>query len=152
MEEKILQKKLVVYVLVSLVAIGILAGVFFGSKIKQLLITYKVNILPAEQPTPSATETWNCCGAGGAAAQVFRFNKNNGTLQGEAALPSGQVFAAITGSLDNKNITIITTYNDFAPGYVATFIGTIAESGATMSGNWSSNSNQTGTWTAERGT
>ena len=78
------------------------------------------------------------------------FSSGNGSLVGEAELPGGEVFAAITGSVGGNKVTILTTYNSFSPGYVATFVGTLSADGSTMSGTWESNRNQSGTWTATR--
>ena len=93
------------------------------------------------------TGTWVCCGSGGAAAQNFILAS---TVGGRAELPGGQVFASITGSLSGDAVTIVTTYNSFAPGYVAIFTGTVSADGTTMSGTWTSNRSQSGTWTATR--
>jgi hypothetical protein len=96
------------------------------------------------------TGTWNCCKGGGAAAQDFVITAGAGSLAGKGVLPGGQVFAAITGSVSGNKVTIVTTYNSFAPGYVATFVGTLAAGGNSMSGTWTSNRGQAGTWTASR--
>jgi|HubBroStandDraft_5_1064220.scaffolds.fasta_scaffold796053_2 hypothetical protein len=94
--------------------------------------------------------TWKCCGAGGAATQSFVITSGSGSLRGTAKLPGGRVFAAITGRRVGGNVKIVTTYNSFAPGYVATFVGAISTSGRSMSGTWTSNAHQSGTWTATR--
>ncbi len=92
--------------------------------------------------------TWNCCGAGGAAAQNFQISDSGGSLSGRGLIPGGSSFAVITGSVSGSSVTIVTTYEaSFDAGYVATFVGTIS-GGATMSGTWSSNAGQSGTWTA----
>lgn len=94
------------------------------------------------------TGTWDCCGGGGAAAQVFEIAGGGGV----ASLPGGQVFATITasGGTPGGAVTIVTTYNDFAPGYVATFTGVLSEDGGTITGTWVSNQGQEGTFTATR--
>jgi hypothetical protein len=92
------------------------------------------------------TGTWICCGAGGAAAQVWVISGSGG----EGRLPGGDVFSSISASLSGNEVDIVTTYNGFAPGYVATFKGTLSDNGASMSGTWESNKNQHGTWTATR--
>jgi len=94
--------------------------------------------------------TWKCCGAGGAAAQDFVLTSGSGSLRGTARLPGGRVFAAITGTRIGLHVKILTTYNSFSPGYVATFVGAISPSGRRMSGTWTSNAHQSGTWTATR--
>jgi len=94
--------------------------------------------------------TWKCCGAGGAAAQDFVITSGSDSLHGTAKLPGGRVFAVITGSRVGTHVRIVTTYNSFAPGYVATFVGGISASGRAMSGKWTSNAHQSGTWTATR--
>ncbi len=96
------------------------------------------------------TGTWHCCGAGGAAAQDFVITSGKGSLAGKAQLPGGQVFATITGSVSGKSVTIITTYNSFAPGYVAPFVGTLSADDGTITGTWTSNRGQAGTFTATR--
>lgn len=105
----------------------------------------------ASAATTDLTGTWNCCGNGGAAAQNFIITSGGGSLAGRAELPGGRVFAAITGSSDGSNVNIVTTYNEFAPGYVAPFVGKLSVDGNMLSGTWSSNRNQSGTWTATRG-
>ena len=100
--------------------------------------------------TPDLTGTWNCCGAGGAAAQNFVITSGSGALVGTGELPSGSVFSTITGSVSGTAVTIVTTYNSFSPGYVATFVGTLSTDQATITGSWTSNVGQSGTWTATR--
>jgi hypothetical protein len=94
--------------------------------------------------------TWKCCGAGGAAAQDFVISAGSGPLHGTAKLSSGRVFAAITGRRVGAHVRIVTTYNSFAPGYVAVFVGAVSAGGHAMSGSWTSNAHQSGTWTATR--
>lgn len=91
--------------------------------------------------------TWDCCGGGGAGAQDFIITDNGGSLSGEGVEPGGSPFAVISGHVSGTSVTIVTTYDpSFDEGYVATFIGTV--SGETMSGTWTSNADQSGTWTA----
>jgi hypothetical protein len=93
--------------------------------------------------------TWNCCGEGGAAAQDFQITDSGGSLSGHGLEPGGSSFAVITGSVSGSSVTIVTTYEaSFDAGYVATFTGTVAASGTSMSGSWQSNAGQSGTWTA----
>lgn len=99
---------------------------------------------------PDLTGTWNCCGAGGAAAQNFVITSGRGALAGRGELPGGQVFSGISGSVGGDAVTIVTTYNSFSPGYVATFVGTLSPDQATITGSWTSNIGQAGTWTATR--
>jgi hypothetical protein len=95
------------------------------------------------------TGTWDCCGAGGAAEQDFVITDSSGSLSGKGLQPDGASFAVITGSVSGSSVTIVTTYEaSFASGYVATFVGTVAASGQTMSGTWLSNAGQSGTWSA----
>jgi hypothetical protein len=93
--------------------------------------------------------TWNCCGSGGAGAHVMHITDAGGKLGGTAVSPSGTTFAAISGTVSGSHATIVETYNSFDPGYVATFLGTVAGDGRSMSGTWSSNASQSGTWTAQ---
>jgi hypothetical protein len=105
-------------------------------------------------PTPALaatniTGTWDCCGAGGAAEQDFVITDSSGSLSGKGLQPDGASFAVITGSVSGSSVTIVTTYEaSFAAGYVATFVGTVEASGQAMSGSWTSNAGQAGTWTA----
>ena len=95
--------------------------------------------------------TWNCCGAGGAGAQVWKITSGSGSIAGVGYVPnSDQVFATISGDVSGDRVTIITTYNSYAPGYVATFKGLITGDGNTMLGTWTSNWHQSGSWTATR--
>lgn len=92
--------------------------------------------------------TWSCCGSGGAGQQNFVITSGSGSLAGTATGPDGQVFAALTGSISGDDVKIVTTYGSSDPGYVATFLGTLSTAGNTMSGTWTSNIGQSGTWTA----
>ncbi len=89
--------------------------------------------------------TWDCCGGGGAAAQVFVMNGNSGTAYG----PGGGAFATISDSDNNGQVKIITSYT--ASSYVATFVGTLSANDDSMGGTWTSNAGQSGTWGAVRG-
>lgn len=95
------------------------------------------------------TGTWDCCGEGGAGAQDFQITDSGGSLSGHGLEPGGSTFAVITGSVSGNSVTIVTTYEaSFDAGYVATFTGSVAASGTSMSGSWQSNAAQSGTWTA----
>ena len=59
------------------------------------------------------------------------------------------MFATISGQLNGNSATIVETYT-IDVGYVATFTGTVSSDGLSMSGGWTSNKNQSGTWTATR--
>ena len=105
-------------------------------------------VLPSTISSASSSKTisgsWSCCGAtGGAAAQNFIINGTTGTGQ----VPGGGQFATITDSQSGSAVTIVTTYPS---GYVATFKGSISSNGDEMSGTWTSNANQAGTWVATR--
>jgi hypothetical protein len=100
------------------------------------------------QATVDISGTWDCCGAGGAGAQDFVITKGTGSLAGTGINPAGgAVYAKITGELSGDKVKIVTSYTG-GSSYVATFIGTVAASGRTMSGTWKSNAGQSGTWTA----
>lgn len=92
--------------------------------------------------------TWNCCGSGGAAASVLRITDSGGTLGGSGSLPSGTVFATLSGTVSGTHVKLVATYNSFDPGYVGTFVGTVSGDGRAMSGTWTSNQSQSGTWSA----
>ncbi len=112
-----------------------------------------VGVVSGVEPVPGAPDlagTWQCCGAGGAAAQNFVITSGRGALTGSGELPGGQVFSAITGSVGGGAVTIVTTYNAFSPGYVATFVGTLSPDQLTITGSWTSSVGQAGTWTATR--
>ena len=100
--------------------------------------------------TPDLAGTWKCCGPGGAAAQNFVITSGTGALAGTGELPGGSVFATITGSVSGTAVTIVTTYNSFSPGYVATFVGTLSTDQGMITGTWTSNVGQSGAWTATR--
>ena len=106
--------------------------------------------------SPDIAGTWSCCGAtGGAGPQYWVITAGTGTLAGtgqdppaKAGGPLGPQFAKITGSLVGNKLTLVTTYT--GGGYVATFYGTVAASGNTMSGKWSTSGPGTNPWTATR--
>ena len=104
----------------------------------------------ASAEAANLTGTWHCCGGGGAAPQDYFITDSGGGLSGEAQIPGGQVFATISGSVGGSQVTIVTTYNSFSAGYVATLIGTLSEDGNTITGTWTSNRGQSGTFTATR--
>jgi hypothetical protein len=93
--------------------------------------------------------TWNCCGSGGAAPNAMHITDAAGKLGGKAVSTTGTTFAAISGTVSGSHATIVETYNSFDPGYVATFVGTISGDGRSMSGSWTSNAGQSGTWSAQ---
>jgi len=100
----------------------------------------------AAQSSVNVTGTWNCCGSGGAATQSWMITQSDsGSLSGSAS-DQGGTFATISGSVSGSSVTVVTTYT--GSSYVATFTGTVSGDGGTMSGNWSSNASQSGTWTA----
>ena len=94
------------------------------------------------------TGTWHCCGAGGAAQQTLVIIGGTGAIAGRDEEPNGSVFATLSGSVSGQNVRIVTTYTAIEPGYMGTFVGTVAADGGTMSGTWTSNAGQSGTWTA----
>ena len=126
--------------------VGRLGGVAAGFVLLGVLGSLTAAGAPAA--SPDITGTWECCGAGGAAPQVFVITHGTTPLQGEATLPSGRVFASITGTVSGNHVSMFQTYNSFAPGYTAIDAGTISADGRTMSGKWTSNAGQAGTWTA----
>lgn len=96
------------------------------------------------------TATWNCCGGGGAALQYWTVSESaSGSLSGSARTAT-TVFAKITGQVTGHKVRLVTTYNSFSPGYVATFVGKIGTFNLRMSGTWKSNRGQSGKWTALR--
>jgi hypothetical protein len=113
-----------------------------------LVALASVTVAPTAQATTDISGTWDCCGAGGAGAQDFVITKGTGSLVGTGIDPSdGAQYAKITGELSGDKVKIVTSYTG-GSSYVATFVGTVAASGRTMSGTWKSNAGQSGTWTA----
>jgi hypothetical protein len=95
--------------------------------------------------------TWDCCGAGGAGAQNFviqSMDLSSGQFSGEAT-QNGVRFSPITGTANGDSVSLTTGPYD-GGSYSATFVGTIAAGSRSMSGSWSSNAGQEGTWTATR--
>lgn len=105
-------------------------------------------LAPAGATAATVTGTWSCCGSGGASAQTWTIAESAGSLSGTAS--ESTPFAPISGSISGTSVTIVTGPYTTDPGYTATFVGTIAANGETMSGTWSSNAKQEGTWTATR--
>jgi hypothetical protein len=122
----------------------------FGAFVTIALAALALSVAPTRAlAAANITGTWDCCGAGGAAEQDFVITDSSGSLSGQGLQPGGRSFAVITGSVSGSSVTIVTTYEaSFAPGYVATFVGTVEASGQAMSGSWTSNAGQAGTWTA----
>lgn len=107
---------------------------------------------PLHSPSAGAAQTglngaWQCCNAGGASSQVFVMNGGTGTAYQSTA---GGEFATISDSNNGGQIKIVTTYTNST--YVATFLGTLAADDQSMSGTWTSNIGQAGTWSATRTT
>ena len=107
---------------------------------------------PLHTPSAGAAQTglngaWQCCNAGGASSQVFVMNGGTGTAYESTA---GGEFATISDSNNGGQIKIVTTYTNST--YVATFLGTLAADDQSMSGTWTSNAGQAGTWSATRTT
>lgn len=103
----------------------------------------------AASASANISGTWTCCGSGGAGAQQWSITESgSGSLSGSGLDETGAVFGSISGSVSGNNVTIVTTYNSFDSGYVATFTGTLFSCGTAMSGSWESNADQSGTWTA----
>jgi hypothetical protein len=127
----------------------------FAAVIVLLVTTVMLGALgarPYATPLAGAAQTglsgaWQCCNAGGAASQVFVINGDSGTAYQST---SGGPFATITDSDNGGQISITTTYTNST--YVATFLGALAPDDQSMSGTWSSNANQSGTWSATRTT
>jgi hypothetical protein len=124
-------------------------GRFLGAAV--LLAATVVLVAPAlRTPLAGAAQTglngtWQCCNAGGASSQVFVMN--NGTGIAEESTAGGE-FATIADSDNGSQVKIVTTYTNST--YVATFLGTLAADDQSMSGTWTSNAGQAGTWSATR--
>jgi hypothetical protein len=131
---RLIRARTLVLALVSVVAIGAFgAGALAASRNAKI------------------TATWDCCGAGGAAIQFWKVSESSsGALSGSGLTTARTVFASISGRVSGRHVTLVTTYNSFSPGYVATFVGKVAGGGRRMSGTWKSNRGQAGTWTATR--
>jgi hypothetical protein len=102
--------------------------------------------------THDLTGSWDCCGSGGAAAQIFKITSmdlSSGSFSGTATYPSGTAFSPISGTASGNSVSL-TTGPYYGSSYSATFTGTISADNNTMSGTWQSNASQSGTWTATR--
>ena len=120
-------------------------GVLIGSAVVPLAVLAAAAIAA---PRADVAGRWKCCGAGGAAAQVWILHQKGGRITGVGELPSGRVFAAITGEVRGSAFSMTQIYNSFAPGYIAHVSGTVARGGERLTGVWSSNQHQSGTFTA----
>lgn len=115
------------------------------------------SLLGASSPAAAATShdlkgSWSCCGPGGAGAQVFvikAMDLGSGKFTGSATYPTGATFSPITGTATGDSVSL-TTGPYVGSSYSATFTGAIAADNKTMSGSWTSNVGQSGTWTATR--
>jgi hypothetical protein len=121
---------------------------------RNLLLTCAAAVMVATLGLTSAaaastvTGTWSCCGEGGASQQTWTITESGGALSGSASSEYGGAFSPISGKVSGSSVEIVTGPY-FGSSYSATFVGTI--SGETMSGTWTSNASQNGTWTATRG-
>lgn len=113
-----------------------------------LVVAAMLSLSVASAQAANVTGRWVCCGSGGAGAQDFDITDSGGSLSGEGLTPDGADFATISGSQSGDSVTIVTTYTAIEAGYVATFVGTVSSSDLSMSGTWTSNRDQSGTWTA----
>ena len=82
--------------------------------------------------------------------QYWRLSAGNpaaGTYTGETATtPAGNAFGTLTATLSGSAFQMTNPYS--GGGYTATFTGTLAADGVSLSGTWTSGPSQTGTWTA----
>ncbi|MBI3685318.1 hypothetical protein HY250_02850 [Candidatus Azambacteria bacterium] len=97
------------------------------------------------------TGVWHCSSCN----MDFVITSGVGSLIGRAESQDGKgrVFAAITGSVSGDSVTIITTYNDSSPGYIATFVGKVyywGDNTTIMDGTWTGNNGRAGGWSAKR--
>lgn len=90
----------------------------------------------------SINGTWFCCGAGGAAAQDLNIDGNVGT-----GTIAGNQFATLQVTYNWPDVQIVTIY-DPPSTYQATFEGVISNNATVITGTWSSNIGQSGTFTA----
>lgn len=105
--------------------------------------------LGATTSTPDISGNWFCCQAGGASPQIWIINGTTGTLE----LPSGEVIGTSVITQHGDQVTVVHTYlASFYAGYVSTFVGVVSPNGQTITGTWTSNHGQSGTFTATRGT
>jgi hypothetical protein len=111
----------------------------------------------AAGPTVAATPfdlqgSWDCCGSGGAAPQTWNIattDLNSGQVIGSGV--GGSLTFDIRATANGDQITYSASYNEL-PSYTATWTGTIAANGRSMSGTWSDTNGQSGTWIATRRT
>jgi hypothetical protein len=73
---------------------------------------------------------------------------SSGQFSGEAR-QGGVRFSPITGTANGDSVSLTTGPYD-GGSYSATFVGTLVANSRSMSGSWSSNAGQEGTWTATR--
>ncbi len=97
--------------------------------------------------------TWSFQPAGGVslAAQLHVLTAGDvasGVFTGDTTLPNGNRFGTVTYTVDGLAFTAVNPYT--GGGYTATWTGTIAPDGQTMSGSWTSNAGQAGQFTATR--
>ncbi len=103
----------------------------------------------AAGPASDLVGTWTCCGSGGAGAQTWKIssiNASSGSFTGSGG--GGGITFPIKGTLSGRSVKLTTGPYTQEPSYTATFTGTVATSGKSMSGGWTSNHSQSGTWTA----
>jgi hypothetical protein len=94
--------------------------------------------------------TWSCCGSGGAGAQTWTIKSvsSGGAVSGSGG--GGGITFPITGHVSGNSVTLTTGPYNQLKTYTATFKGTVSSNGKSMSGTWSSDEHQSGTWTATR--
>ena len=96
---------------------------------------------------------WTCCGPGGAGQQdwdITSTNLGSGNFSGTGYYPGTNTpFSPISGNANGSSVSL-TTGPYIGSSYSATFTGTISGDNNTMSGSWTSNAGQSGTWTATR--
>jgi hypothetical protein len=116
-----------------------------------LLALIALLAVPATASAVDLRGKWECCGSGGAGRQNFVITtmSASGAFSGHADYPTGATFSPIRGTTSGNSVSL-TTGPYTGSSYSATFTGTIAADGKTMSGSWRSNANQSGTWTATR--
>lgn len=105
---------------------------------------------PASTPH-DLTGTWSCCGSGGAGAQTWTItamDKASGRFSGTGA--GGSIRMTITGTVTGDSVSLLTAYD--GSSYDATFTGTLSADSRTLTGSWTSNAGQSGTFAATRPT
>jgi hypothetical protein len=92
--------------------------------------------------------TWRCCGSGGAGAQTWKITSTgtSGSIAGSGG--GGSYTFPIKGRVTGHTVTLTTGPYAQLPSYSATFKGTVSARSRSMSGTWTSNVGQSGTWTA----